>query len=1533
MAKQLAPRYSTPTETLSPCSGNPNVAPAPYDSTYTFTTEAAAAQFMLYSLECASSRCAAGSVYPIKPFVPSHNPIPGYSSEYACRGSGSPGNTECNGYAYVSHYTDTSGVCQSQVNTVDFRMSKQEPIACPMGSHRIDGSTGVCIKDAPQPCPCLAIGHPIQPGGGAKLFAETDYTPGTGPLSFSRNYNSFGYEAPSGAVSTAAANGILGRLWRTPYDSHLYAIAGSTYVTHSVVKADGSIKYFRPGGSEYPHFAGTPVETLIPQADGSWTFTSGTDLVETYDAQGRLTTLWDKSGGLRTLSYDSNNRLQSVTDVRGRSLSFAYQIADDLTQVVLMTTSAGEAYVYTLDRLSNLLSVDYPGGKTRRYVYEDANHNNAITGVFDENSSRYETVIYDWSGHASSSFLAPDIANGTIERNSFWIYDDGSTRVTDPLAQARTLTFSTINGVQNLTAASAPCVSCGLTMQSKSYDSAGYPANATDFNGSTTLYTYDDTRGLETQRVEASNDTATPSAKRTIQTDWHPQFRVPSERRTFNASHTLIAKMDWVYNARGQVLARCEVDPATAASYTCAVSGTPPTGVRRWTTTYCDAVDSTQCPLVGLVLSTAGPRTDVTDVTSYRYYLSTDESGCGTAGGACHRAGDLYQITDALGHVVTTVAYDKNGRVVRQRDVNGVITDLSYHPRGWLLTRTVRANADGSASAQDAMTQMAYDGVGNVTKVTDPDGVFVSYTYDAAHRLTDITDALGNRIHYTLDAAGNKIKEDIYDSTGIVRRTLSRSYNTLGQLTAVTDALNRAVFNAGYSDSYDANGNLVHTADALGVQRKQSYDGLHRLVSTLDNYNGTDTATQNTSSTFTYDARDQLTGATDPSSLTTTYTYDGLGNRTALQSPDTSNSSDTYDAAGNRLTHTDARGIVSASSYDAINRLIGTVYASTPALNVSYSYDDANSVTGCAASRPLGRLTRVVESSVTTVFCYDTRGNVTQKQQIIGSVTDTTQYTYTLAGRLSTLLSPSNTGVSDSYNANGQLSSVQVIPSGGSTASAIVSAITYLPFGPVSSYSLGNGQTVTRNYDANYALSDLTSPALNLHFARDAMGNITAEGNAQGASPATETYSYDSLYRLTSLNVAGTPVESFTYNPTGDRLSKTGGSLATGSYVYATGTHQLSSIGNAARTYDANGNTTASVSGGQAYGFGYNDRNRMAVVQASGATVGTYTYNAFDQRVQKVATLPTPLTQRFAYDEASHLIGEYASTGNRDTIWMADIPVATVDTVGTASTVNYIHADGLATPRAVTSSTGATIWSWPYVGNAFGELAPTSSSGYAFNFRFPGQYFDAESGLSNNVNRDYEAATGRFAQSDPLGVFGGQWSTYAYVSGNPLNLVDPMGLDGELAGFPGTVPIGPMSPGVRPIPIADPVLPPGVRVPSPGAVATGAVSAVATFCSSNPLAAGACILVGCVMPNATVNSCVDEPHPPAGACGSDNEDDCEREWRQARTVCRGLIYEQMQQAAGRRKKRSVIGVTGGYTDLEQCARGLVSERCGGNAVK
>ncbi|HVI53563.1 MAG TPA: RHS repeat-associated core domain-containing protein, partial [Luteibacter sp.] len=498
---------------------------------------------------------------------------------------------------------------------------------------------------------------------------------------------------------------------------------------------------------------------------------------------------------------------------------------------------------------------------------------------------------------------------------------------------------------------------------------------------------------------------------------------------------------------------------------------------------------------------------------------------------------------------------------------------------------------------------------------------------------------------------------------------------------------------------------------------------------------------------------------------------DALGNLAGLHSPDTGTTAHTFDVAGNALTSVDATNNSRARTYDAGNRLLTETFADT-SLNVTYKYDEADSVTGCTGSFGKGHLTRVIEGNGGITWCYDHRGNVVKKQQTVGTVTRTTAYAWTAGDRLASVTTPNGTLVVYTRNALGQIASIQATPSG-SAMTTVVSNVVHMPFGPVASYTLGDGQAVTLTYDANGAWTDVASPAFSLHVKRDVVGNVTAIGNAAGVAVPTETYSYDPLYRLTGVNAAdGTSIEAYTYNKTGDRLSKAAPGLLTGIYNYAPGSHHLTGVGTTTRVVDARGNTTADVLASGTYGYGYNGRNRLTVVQNGGVTVGSYVLNALGQRIQKTAG---GTTTRFDYDEDSHLLSESAGTTARDYIWMDGMPVGLVDHTGSTTAVNFIHADGLSSPRAVTNSAGTVLWQWAYAGNPLGEKAPVSLTGYIFNLRFPGQYFDAESGLNYNVNRDYEAATGRYIQSDPFGVLVDS-STYAYALNRPLDVSDPTGL-------------------------------------------------------------------------------------------------------------------------------------------------------------
>jgi len=122
----------------------------------------------------------------------------------------------------------------------------------------------------------------------------------------------------------------------------------------------------------------------------------------------------------------------------------------------------------------------------------------------------------------------------------------------------------------------------------------------------------------------------------------------------------------------------------------------------------------------------------------------------------------------------------------------------------------------------------------------------------------------------------------------------------------------------------------------------------------------------------------------------------------------------------------------------------------------------------------------------------------------------------------------------------------------------------------------------------------------------------------------------------------------------------------------------------------------------------------------------------------------------------------------------------------------YIQPDQLDTPRTITDTSGNVVWQWdnadPF-GNNVPNENPSNQGQFSFNLRFPGQYFDKETSLAYNVNRDYDAATGRYIESDPIGLYAGV-NTFAYVRGNPLGLIDPFGLAAQ-CDLPVEGPLGP----------------------------------------------------------------------------------------------------------------------------------------------
>jgi RHS repeat-associated protein len=997
----------------------------------------------------------------------------------------------------------------------------------------------------PHHCP---VGNPINQATGLKYQEEVDYrSPTPDGLNFVRYYNSY---APLPIKGTSPH-------WRHTYSREIVKIDKTTVIVHRPDGKSLHFSYRNEGWVAQPDVTDRLEERLDDQGKRTgWRYETAQDSVESYDALGRLQTIRLRSGRTLTLNYDARDQLLAVTSDAGRTLNFTY---DTAYRLATLTDPAGGVYRYTYDTRGNLSSVRYPDetpqddsdNPVRTYLYEDPNFPHALTGIVDENNARFATWTYDAQGRAVLSEHA-----GGADRVELTYNADGSTTVTDALGAARTYAFTTQHGVVKPTSVTGdPCRSCGGQAQSRTYDANGFLASQTDWSGHVTNYRYDD-RGLQVSRTEA---VGTPE-ERTVTTAWHPVFRRP----------TLITEpaktTAFTYDTAGRLLTRTETDTATQAS-------------RTWTYTY---------TAQGLLARVDGPRTDVSDVTTFAYDAQ----------------GNRLRTTNALGQVTAITAHDAHGRPLTLVDPNGVTTTLTYDARGRLRSRTI-----GSATST-----FDYDGVGNLTRLTWPNGTYLDYGYDAAHRLISVADKLGNRLEYTLDAQGHRTAENVYDSTHTLRHTQSRVYNQLGQLIQALGAQGQTT-----AYGYDGNGHPISVTDPLNRTTTHAFDALERLIRTTDPLNG--------EIAYTYDGQDNLASVTDPRGLTTTYVYDGLGHLVQQQSPDTGTTTFTYDAAGNRLTQTDARGVTTTYTYDALNRLTGVQYPDST-LDVRYTYDQG--------PYGVGRRTGRIEANSDTTYEYDARGNRLTDRKTLNGVAFVTRYAYDLADNLIQLTYPSKRTVDYGRDAAGRITSVTTTFEG--LTQTVADNIRYLPFGPVESLTYGNGLIRRNTYDRDYRLSDTVTGSVHaLSYGYDARGNITEITDLNDAS-RTQHFGYDELDRLVSASGVYGHL-GYRYDAVGNRLSRTLG-LATDTYTYATLSHRLLEItGPQARTftYDAAGNTTQA--GGTTFTF--SARNRLSQANVDGHTA-TYTYNAEGARVLKALDGETTV---FHYDLRGRLLAETDAAG------------------------------------------------------------------------------------------------------------------------------------------------------------------------------------------------------------------------------------------------------------------------------------------------
>jgi RHS repeat-associated protein len=172
-----------------------------------------------------------------------------------------------------------------------------------------------------------------------------------------------------------------------------------------------------------------------------------------------------------------------------------------------------------------------------------------------------------------------------------------------------------------------------------------------------------------------------------------------------------------------------------------------------------------------------------------------------------------------------------------------------------------------------------------------------------------------------------------------------------------------------------------------------------------------------------------------------------------------------------------------------------------------------------------------------------------------------------------------------------------------------------------------------------------------------------------------------------------------------------------------------------------------------------------------GALTTTYGVNGLGERVAKDGQQAFGKVE-FVYGLSGGLLGQYNASGAaaEEIVWLGDLPVGTIQ----GGAAYHIAPDHLGAPHQIVNSANGQVWFWNH--DPFGNGAPTAVAGFAHRLRFPGQVHDAESGLHSNGHRDYDPRLGRYVESDPIGLAGGI-NTYAYGGNNPVNAIDPRGLD------------------------------------------------------------------------------------------------------------------------------------------------------------
>ncbi|MDX3539136.1 DUF6531 domain-containing protein [Streptomyces sp. MB09-01] len=752
-------------------------------------------------------------------------------------------------------------------------------------------------------------------------------------------------------------------------------------------------------------------------------------------------------------------------------------------------------------------------------------------------------------------------------------------------------------------------------------------------------------------------------------------------------------------------------------------------------------------------------------------------------------------LTDSLGHTTqflvndraqitaeidptgatTRFEHDRRNRLLARTDPLGQTTRFTYDEAGRLTDVT---RPDGRASRAEyralglpvkliapdgRVTRQTYDDHGNRTSVTDPSGATTHFGYDSRGHLASVTDALGHTRHVNSDGAGR-----IASATDPLGGTTTYERDAFGRPIAITDPLGHTVHL-----TWSVEGRLLRRVNADGSEESWTYDGEGNCLThtdavgavTVSEYGDFDLLTARTDPdgaryTFDHDTQLRLTRVTNPQGLTWSYAYDAVGRLTSETDFDGRTLTYGYDASGLLTSRANALG--ETTTYEH-NKLGQTIRKDAAGLVTTFEYDVFDTL--ATASSP--------EATVT--WLRDATGRLLS--ETVNSRTLT--YGYDTLGRRTSRTTPGGAESHWTYDAAGQRTSL-------TTA----------------------GRTLTFERDAaGQELNRAVGPSLTITHAHDVMGRRTAQ-SVIGQDDRTlqrRSYSYRADGYLTGIDDLVTGPRTFTLD-TAARVTAVEAASWSERYAYdAVGNQTRASWPNTHAGAESHGRRTYTgtrITRAGSIRYEHDALGRVTLRQKTHLSrepdTWRYEWNAEDQLVR--VTTPDGTRWRYQYDALGRRTTKQRLSETdevaEETIFTWDGTTLCEETSGLV-TLTWTHqglhpvtqtermaqddvddrffaivTDLVGTPTHLLAEDGTTAW---HTRSTLWGTTTWNRGATAYTpLRFPGQYFDPESGLHHNYFRTYDPETARYLTPDPLGL-GPAPNPATYVH-NPHSWTDPLGL-------------------------------------------------------------------------------------------------------------------------------------------------------------